>query len=46
MKKLDLEEKTTGVLRVMNKIYKQSEEKIIAELIDSVGLTKRQLRVF
>ena len=42
MKKLNLEEKTTGVLRVIDKIYKQSEEKIIAELIDSVGLTKEQ----
>ncbi|MFN8673520.1 MAG: histidine--tRNA ligase [Candidatus Sericytochromatia bacterium] len=42
MKELNLEDKTVEVLRVIDKIYKQSEDKIIQELTEKVGLTEEQ----
>lgn len=43
MQKLGLEEKTTSILRVIDKIYKESEEKIRLELTEKVELDDTQI---
>lgn len=43
MEKMSIQDKLTGVLRVIDKIYKEPEEKIVKELEEKVGLEKSQI---
>lgn len=43
MSQLQIEDKTTGVLRIIDKIYKQPKEKIIQELQEKLALSTEQI---
>lgn len=43
LEKMSIQDKVTGVLRVIDKIYKESEEKIVKELEEKVGLENSQI---
>jgi len=43
-KKLGVEDKTTDILRIIDKIYKQPREKVIDELNQKVGLSEKQIQ--
>lgn len=42
MQSLDLQDKTAGILRIIDKIYKESQENIIQEMVEKVGITEKQ----
>ncbi len=44
MNKLDLENKTSGILRILDKINKETEEKIKHELCEKLKLTDEQIK--
>jgi histidyl-tRNA synthetase len=42
MESLGLQDKTAGILRVIDKIYKETREKLIQEMVEKVGITEEQ----